>query len=265
MSIMVEIDGVAATVEAVHRAASWNYGHYTSMQVRGRAVAGLALHLNRLAEASAVLFPGEAAPGGDRIRELIGHALGDRDDASVRVTVLPGASVMVAVSDPVPGEPRAPLRVRTTTYERELPHLKHVATLGLSFHAGEARRAGFDDVLFVRRDGAITEGSVWNAAFWDGTRVVWPDGPQLTGITMLLLRQGLDRIGVPHVVRRLTRDDLGGMTAAAAANSHCPAQPIAAVDGWKSPGADEFTGLLWRAWREAAWEPVGSSTPVAGG
>lgn len=258
----VEIDGRPATVEDVYRAATWNYGHYTSMQVRGGRVAGLGLHLRRLGEGSAVLFPEAAPPGEQRVRELIRRAVGDRRDASVRVTVLPEpgdrsrTAVMVAVSEAVPDEPSGPLRVRTTTYDRELPHVKHMATLGLTFHAQQARLAGFDDVLFVRGCGAITEGSAWNVAFWDGERVVWPEGPQLAGITMQLLKLGLDRIGVPQASHRLTNPEVSDMRAVSAINSHHPTQPIIEIDGQRYIDGGELSEILHRAWKEIDAEPL---------
>ncbi|WP_430784238.1 aminotransferase class IV [Actinoplanes sp. G11-F43] len=258
----LEINGEPATVGAVHRAAAWNYGHYTSMQVRDWAVTGLTMHLRRLAESSRELFPDAAVPDGGHVRALIGQALGDRRDASVRVTVLPGpggmtqTDIMVAVSEPVPDTPRPALRVTTVEYERDMPHLKHLATMGLTVHGMSARRAGFDDALFIRRDGTLTEGTVWNAAFWDGERVIWPSGPQLAGITMLVLRQGLSRLGVPDVSLRMTRDSPAGMTAAAAANSHCPAQPIATIDEHVLPQDEVLVSLLRRAWQEIDREPL---------
>jgi branched-subunit amino acid aminotransferase/4-amino-4-deoxychorismate lyase len=231
------------------------------MQVRHGAVAGLALHLRRLREASAVLFSDRAAPHDRRMLELIDHALKNEPDASVRVTVLPALSsadtdVMVSVSEPVPDAEREPLRVRTVPYERELPELKHVATMGLSYHRLEARRAGFDDVLFVGRDRYLREGSVWNIVFWDGERVVWPQAPMLAGITMQVLRLGFKKLGIPDEERRITSESLTGMRAAAAANSHCPAQPIAAIDGTEFGEHAALTNLLRRAWREASWEPI---------
>ncbi|MCG5468903.1 aminotransferase class IV [Micromonospora sp. LAH09] len=267
----VELNGGPADVDAMHRAATWNYGHFTSMQVRNRAVIGLGLHLCRLREGSAALFPDATSPSDDEIRAFIGHALRDEQDASVRVTVLPsltnGAStdVMVSVSEPTLETPRPPLRVRTVRYERELPHLKHMATLGLTYHYLQARRAGFDDVLFAGQDGFLREGSVWNIAFWDGDRVIWPEAPMLTGITMQVLRLGMRKLGIPDETRRLTRESLNGIRAAATTNSHCPAQPVAAVDETAFPGDDTFTSLLHRAWQEAPWEPVRieSRTPLA--
>jgi branched-subunit amino acid aminotransferase/4-amino-4-deoxychorismate lyase len=258
----VEINGEPATVEALHRAATWGYGHYTSMQVRDRAVPGLSLHLDRLRAGSAVLFPGAEPPAGALVLSLIDQALGELRDASVRVTVLPHPSdrartdVMVSVTDPVDGTARPPLRVRTVPFERDLAAVKHMGTLGQTFHRLRAQRDGFDDVLLVARDGSLAEGSVWNVAFWDGTRVVWPEAPLLDGIVMRVLRDGLTRLGVPDTTRRLTSDSLREMTAAAATNSHCPAQPIGAIDDAVFPRNEVLTGLLSRAWKQAVWEPI---------
>src|SRR5690349_18931661 len=196
----VEINGEPASLEVVHRAATWNYGHYTSMQVRNRAVAGLSFHRERLRLGSATLFPSAEVP--HDFSRLIGHALGDLADASVRVAVLPrpdllSTDVMVSVSDPVPGQSKPPLRVRGITYERELPQLKHMATMGLTYHVLAARADGFDDVLFYGRDGFLREGSVWNAVFLDDDGVVWPSAPMLEGITMQVLKRGLSALGIP--------------------------------------------------------------------
>ncbi|MFF5077318.1 aminotransferase class IV [Actinoplanes sp. NPDC000266] len=250
----VEINGAPASLEAVHRAATWNYGHFSSMQVRRRAVAGLEFHLRRLRAASAVLFPGDTPPSDDTVVGLIEHALGERPDASVRVTVLPGLDVMVSVSDPAPDTPRPPLRVRTAVYERDLPDLKHVATMGLTYHSLEARRAGFDDVLFLGADGAVREGSVWNVVFWNGERVVWPEAPMLAGVTTQVLRRGLEKLGVPSERRKIS--SLEGLRGAAAANSHCPAQPLASIDGRNLAERAPLTDLLWRAWRAVPWDEL---------
>lgn len=257
-----EIDGRPADLAGLHRVATWNYGHFTSMQVREGSVRGLDLHLRRLAEASLALFGEGAASDGDRVRELIRHALGAERDASVRVAVVPrvgapplSTEVMVSVTDPVGDSPRPALRVRTATYERELPHLKHVATLGLTYHWLQARAAGFDDVLFVGRDGALREGSVWNVAFWDGRQVVWPEADVLPGITMQLLQGSLTRIGVPWSTRPLTSDDLPALRAAAAANSHCPSQPLAGVDQVTFPDqGGALVDALNSAWAEVPWD-----------
>jgi branched-subunit amino acid aminotransferase/4-amino-4-deoxychorismate lyase len=164
---------------------------------------------------------------------------------------------MVSVSDPVDGTPGPARRVRMATYERELPHLKHVATMGLTYHRLQAREAGYDDVLFVGRDGYLREGSVWNVAFWDGKQVVWPEAEVLPGITMQLLRAALGRIGVPSSARRLTADALPLLRSAAATNSHCPSQPLARIGEVAFPGDDgALADAMNTAWAEVPWEVV---------
>lgn len=145
----MEINGQSASIEDVHRVATWNYGHFTSMQVREGAVRGLDFHLKRLAGASHALFGNRVVSNGARIRDLIRHALGERRAASVQVTIVPQAGapplstdVMVSVSDPVTEAPRPALRVCTATYERDLPHLKHLATMGLAYQRLQAKAAG---------------------------------------------------------------------------------------------------------------------------
>jgi branched-subunit amino acid aminotransferase/4-amino-4-deoxychorismate lyase len=86
--------------------------------------------------------------------------------------------------------------------------------------------------------------------------VVWPEAPLLDGIVMRVLRDGLRRLGVPDTSRRLTRESLPGMTAAAATNSQCPAQPIGAIDDVTFGADSALTDLLRRAWQQADPEPV---------
>ena len=257
----IEIDGTPATVADLYRAATVNYGHFTSMQVRDGAVAGLALHQERLERSSAELF-GTAVDGG-RARELIRHALDGRPDASVRVTVFLGPdrfdgppAVLVGVSDPVPEAPAPAWRVRSTRYVRDLARHKNVATMGLIHRHRRAMLDGADDALFVDPGGHVCEGSAWNLALWDGTSVVWPDGEQLAGITMLLQRAALERLGVPSVVRPVPLPDLGGFAGAAAIWSICAAQPVATVDDVGFPGTADLVALLERAWSTVEREPV---------
>ena len=260
----IEINGRPADAADLHRVATWNYGHFTSMQVREGSVRGLDLHLRRLEGASVALFGEGTGSGDDKIREFVRHALGEERDASVRVAVVPrfgapplSTDVMVSVSDPVSDAPRPALRVRTSTYERELPHLKHVATMGLTYQWLQAKAAGFDDVLFVGRDGHLREGSVWNVAFWDGQQVVWPEADVLPGITMQLLQGALTRIGIPWSTLPLTPDDLPALRAAAATNSHCPSQPLASIDKATFPDdGGALVRVLNSAWAEIPWDAV---------
>lgn len=258
----VEMNGRPATVEELHRVAMGNFGHFTSFQVRHRAVRGLELHLERLEEASWELFD-EVPPGcGDRVRKFVGQALGEASDASVRVTVVPGEDgaaepdVLVSVTDPVPDTPQPGLRVQTRLYERELPHLKHLATFGLSEQTRRAVATGYDDALFTGRDGLFREGSEWNVAFCNGSRIVWPEAPVLPGITMLLLRDALTRTGVPWTTKELTAGDLTSFSSAAATNSACAGQPLRSVDSWVFMDENRLAKTLMMAWAGVEWDSL---------
>jgi 4-amino-4-deoxychorismate lyase len=260
----VEINGAPATVDALHRPAVHNYGHFTSMQVRRRAVRGLTLHLERLERASEELFGRPV--GAERVRDYLGRALRGLPDAvSVRINVFsltsgPGGpvtpDVMVSVSSPVSGIPADPWHVCSTFYERDLPHIKHVGGFGLIHQRRLAHAAGFDDVLFVNRDGHISEGAIWNIGFWDGAQVVWPKAEMLAGITMQVLAAGLERGGVSAVTRPVSLEDLPSFRSAFATYSICSEQPVGSIDGVAFPGDDRLPGLLAAAWESTAPEPV---------
>lgn len=250
--LRAEVNGIAADPE-VWRTAQW-FGHFTFMQVRGpgRAVVGWRRHLSRLSGASWELFG--RAPGPELVTErVLGALRGMPEAVSLRINAFWRGGVpeepvepdlLITVSDPEPAEALPPLRVRIAEYERDLPHLKHVDFLGVLHRRRLARAAGFDDVLFRDRRGRISEGSLWNVAFWDGRRVVWPDAAHLPGITMQVLAEGLDRIGVPQATEPVGSGDLRGMRAAFAVNSIRPAQPIGVLDNVRLPGG---TGVLDRA------------------
>jgi branched-subunit amino acid aminotransferase/4-amino-4-deoxychorismate lyase len=259
----LELNGAAPDAADLHRLTAWNYGHFTSMQVRGFAVRGFALHLARLADANTEFFGYD--PGLDdehRLRQLIRQAMRDEPDASVRVSYLPAADpaappeVVVSVTEAVPDAAGPALRVRTDDYRREWPAHKHVATMGLTVAWRRARGAGFDDALFVGRDGLVSEGTTWNAAFFDGDRIVWPQAPMLKGVTMVLLQLALSMNGTPWTLRPVDAVELPLMTAAAAVNSICPAQPIGSVDGVPYDDDGKLAALLRDAWDSVPFEAL---------
>jgi branched-subunit amino acid aminotransferase/4-amino-4-deoxychorismate lyase len=259
----VELNGRAPDLAQLHRIATGNYGHYTSLQVRDQRVRGLALHLSRLADGAEELFGHRIGVAEEhRLLELIRHALGPVPDASVRVTFVPGADelappdVLVSVSEPASDEPGPPLRVQTVRYERELPEHKHRATMGLHYRTREARLAGFDDALCVGRDGLVREGTSWNVAFWDGTQVVWPAAPMLRGVTMVLLQLAMSMNGIPWDLRPVDAEELSGFAAAAAVSSRQPAQPIASIDELPLKDDGVLGETLRAAWATVPWDEL---------
>lgn len=186
-----EVDGRPATTADLAGPALHAYGHFTAMQVRDRRVKGLDLHLARLDSAHRELFG--AGLDGALVRDRVRQALADDTaDASVRVHVYPAArgdatSVLVAVRPPK--RPRdTDQALLTVPYQRSVPEVKHIGDFGQVYYRRLARTRGFDDALLTGVDGTVSETATANVGFFDedGT-VVWPQAPQLVGITMQLL------------------------------------------------------------------------------
>jgi len=235
-----QLNGEPADAAALRALALVNYGHFTSMRVVDGAVRGLELHLSRLHAATTELFG--VALDLERVRGWMRRAIAPADGALwLRVTVFsrafrrehPAAPAEVDVlvtTSAAPATPAVPLRVRSVRYQREAPHIKHVGTFGLFHQRRLAQLAGYDDALFVDAAGAVSEGSVWNVGFFDGARVVWPDAPALQGVSMQLLQQGMQALGLPTAVERVELASLKRYRAAFFTNAACTAMPIATID-----------------------------------
>ena len=218
--LRAEVDGRVATAEQL-RFPAFAYGHFTAMQIRGRSVRGLDLHLSRLDAANRELF--DADLDGDLVRDRIRHALGDdMTDASVRVYVgesdNDGVSIMVTVRGPIEVTAE-PIGIMSVPYQRSEPHIKHLADHGQVYHRRRAALAGFGDALLTGADGVISECGIANIAFFDGASVVWPDAPALQGITMQLVEPRLPSAGVPTRRAPVHLRDLGSYRAAFVTNS----------------------------------------------
>ncbi len=213
-------NGVPASVDDLRALALRNYGHFTVMQVRGRGVQGLALHLERLASATRELFGVTLEPA--RVREGLRAALdaASADDGTARITVFSrgfdiddparASDIDVLVSLTPPADASGPpLRVRSVAQPRALPHIKHLATLPQLHARRQARLAGFDDALLVDGQGRVCEGTLWNVGFWDGARVIWPEAPMLRGVTQQLLESGLGQGGIGQRSEPVPLDGLG--------------------------------------------------------
>lgn len=259
------LNGQPATADDLRALALTNYGHFTSMQVRDRAVRGLDLHLGRLHEATRELFGvelDEVRPL-DAMRRTLDAAGGD---CSLRVTVFShgfdyrqplahaGIDVLTSVSPPM-RDPLPSIRVKSYEFVRPLPQFKHVATFPLFHYRRQAKLDGYDDALFVDPAGQVVEGSVWNAGFWDGQGVVWPEGPALRGTMERVLQRGLEQLGVPQQIRPVRLDEAAGFAGVFAANA-TGVQAISAIDGRMCPESAELMPLLQRALDTEPWQPV---------
>ena len=245
-------NGRPATLQDLAVPALRNDGHFTTFQLRERAVLGLDLHLQRLDEASRALFG--LGLDADRVRQSLRAAVvetGTRD-ATVRITVVPRAvdarvslDLLVALSPPAePGV--ASLRLRSFVFQRDTPAIKHVGTFAQFQRQRLARQTGADDALFVDGQGRVVEGSVWNLGLWDGVAVIWPQGDALRGTRERLLQAGLAALGVPQAVRPVMLAELDAGMAAFTCNARGQ-QLIGDVDGRAMTVDPGLLALLDRA------------------
>lgn len=260
------IDGVRATAEDLRALALVNYGHFSSMQVRGRAVQGLDLHLERLRSATAELFG--ASLDEARIRNAVLAALDAEavDDASVRATVYsrgydfqnPGrqapVDLLVSVAPPHAAPLRA-LRLKSYPFARAMPHLKHVGTFPQLRLRALAAHDGCDEALFVSADGEISEAAVWNIVFRGDHGFVWPAAPALAGTAERLIRAGLQAAGIAWVSRPVRLAEAPAFRAAYLTNSSGIAA-IAAIDGHAYAPDPEGRALLEQVLRGRPWQPL---------
>ncbi|MBO8195615.1 aminotransferase class IV family protein [Streptomyces oryzae] len=255
----VQRDGRTATTEELAPLAFAGYAHFTAMQVRDGRVRGLDLHLERLRSASVELF-GQALPD-DRVRSYLRTALaaGPADVSLTAVvyssagefTAAPpdaGLSVLVRTGAAASG-PAGPLALEPVPYERPLPAVKHVGEVAKTYFLRRAQDQGFDDAVFVDRRGRLSEGTIWNLAFWDGDAVVWPRADVLRGTMLSTVRRQLDRLGVRQHDRELTLADLPALAGAVVLNSWTPGIPVHRIGAVHLPAAPSFLGLLHRAHR----------------
>lgn len=260
------IDGRPADVGMLS-ALQTNYGHLSTMQVRGGAVQGFGRHLARLQSANAELF-GSALPAA-RIRSELASALhaASVDDATLRVSVgaLDVAAVergdavevtlLVALSPPRCA-PTTPQRLQSCRHTRPLAHLKHLATLPLLHARRTARAAGFDDALLVDAADQVLEGALWNIGFVDAEgAIVWPQGDALRGVTERLLRAGLDDAGRSQRIAPVQLAACVDFQAAFACNSS-GLWPLASIDGQAFAGHPAIPDALESILAAVPWDPL---------
>jgi branched-subunit amino acid aminotransferase/4-amino-4-deoxychorismate lyase len=224
------------------------YGHFTAMQVRDGGVQGLENHLARLDAAHRELF--DRPLPGDRVRDLIRHALAGTADASVRVTLRDAERVLVSVAEPgLP--PAAPQHLRSVPYLRPFAHLKHLGGFAQLEWARRVRLDGYDDALLTAPDGAIAESSIANIGFLASNgHVVWPEAPHLHGIAMQLIEAT-----TPSGLRPVLPADVAAFAGAFLVNS-IGVVAVASIDDVPLPDAGPLLAGVVERLSAVPWEPV---------
>jgi branched-subunit amino acid aminotransferase/4-amino-4-deoxychorismate lyase len=247
----IEVNGREADQAAVSLLDHEGWGHFTAMQVRGGRARGLDLHLARLQAAHHDVY-GRTLDG-QEVRARIGHALGGRLDASVRVYGY-WAGLIVTVRDPQ-DTPRRPHSMTALQFQRPLARLKHVGSWGQGRFSEMALAAGFDEGLLVDETGRISEGTITNVGFWRDGMVIWPDAPKLLGITMLILRRQLTAAGVGQAEEPVRVQDLTGYDGMILCNSRGWA-PVGRVDDVTIAQDEAFTKVIDAAIDGCPWDEI---------
>ncbi|NRN63668.1 Aminodeoxychorismate lyase / Branched-chain amino acid aminotransferase [Kibdelosporangium sp. 4NS15] len=253
-SFVVQRNGRPATDEDLAPLAFAGFAHFTATQVRDGRVRGLDLHLDRLRSASDELF-GAALPD-EQVRAHLRAAIeAGPADASLSAVIYPHAGefsaadpqlqMLVRTSPPSSG-PDGPLSLAVVEHERALPTIKHVGEVAKTYYLRKAVKQGFDDAAFVDRHGRLSEATIWNLAFWDGTTVIWPEADILTGVTMSIVRRQLERLGVPQRVEPITPQDT--LSGAVVMNSWTPGLAVNRIGDMRLPEASAFVDLLHQAY-----------------
>jgi branched-subunit amino acid aminotransferase/4-amino-4-deoxychorismate lyase len=239
----VEINGRPADAEATALITHEGWGHFTAMQVRGGRTRGLDFHLARLVGAHAEIY---ARPlSGEVVRDRIRHALDGQQDASVRVYGY-WAGLIVTVRSPG-NMPFRPQSMTAQHFQRPLARLKHAGSWSGGRFSELAAAAGFDEGLLVDETGRISEGTITNVGFWRDGTVVWPDGPRLDGVTMLVLQRELARAGVPQAQTRVRVQELADYGGMILCNARGWA-PVGRVDDVRIAQDDAFAAAVAAAY-----------------
>lgn len=233
------------------------FAHFTAMQVRDGRIRGLDLHLKRLHQASLALFANSLAD------DLICHYLAKAIDASPADCSLlatlyssageftadtQGEQLFLLIRTLAPSDgPKGPFALKSFVHQRHLAHIKHTGEIAKTYYLRQAAELGFDDAVFVDPQGFISEGSIWNMAFWDGESVIWPKADYLLGTTMSIVQRQLNELRIPQQTRAVNLTDLTGMQGAVLMNSWTPAVPVYQIDDYAISLSDEFSALLRRA------------------
>lgn len=254
---MATIHGIEATPDELRALALTGYGHFTSMHVESGGVRGFDLHVERLVSNAEAVF-GVALDRDVLVADIRAAITGSTGPYTLRVTVFDPAinlgNIGTVTARPVPmitSRPSVvgtlpPMRVKTIAFQRDTPEVKHVGLFSSLHHRVTAKKAGFDDVLFIDPITAnVSEGSTWNIGFIDPDgAVIWPEAAVLPGVTMALL----PGVGSGHSRRRVPVDQVGHMRAAFATNASIGVRPISAIDDHSFDSNDPMIAELQRTY-----------------
>ncbi len=260
---VMELNGRPVSTGELAGLALYGYGHFTTMLVTDLRVRGLDLHVERLSRDCATLFGTELDI--PRVRELARRsARAHPSPAVVRVTVYdpaldlghPSARALpqiLVTTRSAPGAVPPPIHLGTRLFSRDTPMVKGTGLFGAIRQRRAAQLDGFDDALFTGVDGRVSEGPTWNIGFLDGSGLVWPQAPCLPGVTMRLVDQAAEALGIPVSTRPLAAVAATRTAGAFVTNAVNGVRPVGSIDGVSLPRPDLIRKIS-QAYRELPGE-----------
>ncbi|MCG7500136.1 aminotransferase class IV family protein [Vibrio sp. Of7-15] len=235
------------------------FAHFTALQVRNKMIKGLDLHLERLRQASIELYGKTLAD--ELVRSYIHSAVESGPvDQSLTVTIYSPKGeftadsmdvepkVLIRTAPPENG-PTGSLRLAAINHDRPLAEIKHVGEIGKTYYLHQAVRQGFDDAVFMNTSGYLSEGTIWNLAFWDGKTVIWPKARILKGTMMAMVQRQLSQLKIPQRSEPITLNRLSELKGAAVMNSWTPGVSISEIASNIFTNSDQLISLLHRAYK----------------
>lgn len=163
--------------------------------------------------------------------------------------------VLIRTTSPANG-PKGPLRLAAIKHERPLSEIKHVGEIGKTYYLHQAVQQGFDDAVFIDQNGHLSEGSIWNLAFWDGEAVIWPEARMLKGTMMAAVQRQLTHLNIPQRSEPITLDYLSELKGAAIMNSWTPGISVTEISARSFKESSQLVALLHKAYKIEPAEKV---------
>ncbi|MDA0116943.1 aminotransferase class IV family protein [Vibrio sp. T11.5] len=252
------LNGQAIPSSEITHLAFSGFAHFTALQVRNKMIKGLDLHLDRLRRASLELY--DKALADEVVQSYIHSAVASGPiDHSLSVTmysprgefttdsmhVEPRVLIRMA---PAENGPAGPLRLAVIDHDRPLAEIKHVGEIGKTYYLHQAVRQGFDDAVFLNTEGYLSEGTIWNLAFWDGESIIWPQARMLQGTMMAMVQRQLSQLKVPQRSEPITLSRLSQLKGAAVMNSWSPGIRVCQIASTLFSDSDQLISRLHRAY-----------------
>ncbi|WP_125557652.1 aminotransferase class IV family protein [Pseudoalteromonas rubra] len=253
------VNGTLLQSSQMSQLAFSGFAHFTAMQVRDGMVKGMDLHLDRLRHASVELF-GQTLSDEEILTSVRTAIAAAGTDLSLTVTLYSAhgeftldsmdtqPSIMVRTSAPANG-PSGSLKLLATEYSRPLPHIKHVGEISKTYYLHKAAQQGYDDAVFIDDTGCLSEGTIWNLAFWDGETVIWPQAAKLQGTMMSMVQRQLRLLNIKQRTESVTLASLPSLCGAVVMNSWTPGVEVAEISGHRLKESQSLSALLHRAYQ----------------